>query len=1009
MKTFTRFFCIAVLLCIRVMPLPAEEGTITEANRQLRHIFKDLDHPTNFLYERSAHILEDEYFAEECQLVTDCDKWFYAYDEMYNSAKDQSVLQKPETIALEALEHSDYDVPLGIIDYKFCRFTPTALSQKYEYFYFDTLENQLHLRVHFDDWRASEAIYKMDHIFMVSPLVERVTTLHPTFFIHTLAVGKEVKETYEKGYTLYIDFGDDEGKRELNKKDFFCQVDYKKSGDYIITVYAEYEQKQVGWSYSKITVQGEDLESTAMNLSDVKCNEGEYEVYENGGLEVFEFTPKDPPADYDKHAKTIFVLSGYNPTAFRKSYQGRSAQELYNKYIWEGKMHNLLSLGYKFVIVDWVYPNDDIRDNAHRLSKLLNHYIKKNIENENFEEFVIIGHSMGCLVGRYALLKMEHPQERWASTDRLHNTRLFISNDGPHQGVNIPMSLQAIYGDALCPGGYLYGFADFLNSRTRVNLDLVNTGLNGTSVQQMLNRHYKTQTRISDETYSYDAHDDYYELQKDFKNLGDYPQYCKLVALVNGSLGGEGQDNMYYDDVEKYISYPGTKRQPNDHLLYMRNQVRYRILGLKFINDIEVDIRTNPDINTIGLLFNMQYTRVRPHIKVYWFGIKVTYTQDIFSYHRYGTNLLPYCVSAGSHEYLKRDKSSSNFSWGGFLNLGFLGLNFTIDPGNSFRMNTYMGIPWLCDRNHGFEIYTDGLGFGFVPVNSAMDYRTSESNFCINFADTLVTDMFKSTPFHTVIGHYRNNEDDNTPNGNHEDVINPVLYRISNLGEFGAPIETSICPELRKRLVNSEIGDDDIYLENRRHPYYLTTLSMPGSIILNKNTPYYGYYDKICNHLYHTQYRTPNIVALSKRGLYHFYHSTTLFAFTNDSIYDYDEWNLGRGFTRKVGDFPFDYISNCENMSYIDYQYDHQTEPRHILPDKYNVKETQEYAIDLQSLEKFCCTSSWLYTSLGQRICNVEIDANNQIILPTHLSAGIYILTGTLGDGTAKTSKILIK
>lgn len=134
MKTFTRFFCIAVLLCIRVMPLPAEEGTITEANRQLRHIFKDLDHPTNFLYERSAHILEDEYFAEECQLVTDCDKWFYAYDEMYNSAKDRSVLQKPETIALEALEHSDYDVPLGIIDYKFCRFTPTALSQNMSIF-----------------------------------------------------------------------------------------------------------------------------------------------------------------------------------------------------------------------------------------------------------------------------------------------------------------------------------------------------------------------------------------------------------------------------------------------------------------------------------------------------------------------------------------------------------------------------------------------------------------------------------------------------------------------------------------------------------------------------------------------------------------------------------------------------------------------------------------------------------------------------------------------------------
>lgn len=1006
MKTFTRFFCIAVLLCIRVMPLPAEEGTITEANRQLRHIFKDLDHPTNFLYERSAHILEDEYFAEECQLVTDCDKWFYAYDEMYNSAKDRSVLQKPETIALEALEHSDYDVPLGIIDYKFCRFTPTALSQKYEYFYFDTLENQLHLRVHFDDWRASEAIYKMDHIFMVSPLVERVTTLHPTFFIHTLAVDKEVKEAYEKGYTLYIDFGDDEGKRELNKKDFFCQVDYKKSGDYIITVYAEYEQKQEGWSYSKITVQGEDQESITANLSDVKCNEGEYEVYENEGLEVFEFTPKDRPADYDKHAKTIFVLSGYNPTAFRKSYQGRGAQELYNKYIWEGKMHNLLSLGYKFVIVDWVYPNDDIRDNAHRLSKLLNSYIKKNIENENFEEFVIIGHSMGCLVGRYALLKMEHPQERWATTDRLHNTRLFISNDGPHQGVNIPMSLQAIYGDALCSGGYLYGFADFLNSRTRVNLDLVNTGLNGTSVQQMLNRHYKTQTRISDETYSYDAHDDYYELQKDFKNLGDYPQYCKLVALVNGSLGGEGQDNMYYDDVEKYISYPGTKRQPNDHLLYMRNQVRYRIFGLKFINDIEVDIRTNPDINTIGLLFNMQYTRVRPHIKVYWFGIKVTYTQDIFSYHRYGTNLLPYCVSAGSHEYFKRDKSSSNFSWGGFLNLGFLGLNFTIDPGNSFRMNTYMGIPWLCDRNHGFEIYTDGLGFGFVPVNSAMDYHTPESNFCINFADTLVTDLFKYSPFDVVIGRYESDER-NPSNNNHEEIINPIIYdtyAYKNGNKY--PLYMSLCPYIPRRLLNAEIGDESIYLENRQYPsmFYVSFLSIPLAVYLDISTPYYAYFSPLRHNLDETQYTVPYTRTISRNLPYNFGNDYPhrLGIFCNDTIYSTSTSNYKiNKFTDKIGDYPLEY--DCPHMDDIENLYLKKSQERHIQKNN----EDHNFLITNTIIGTY---KAYLYTPLGTLVhtTNINMDDENLLSLPI-LPTGVYVLVYQSDTGEQHTSKIFIQ
>lgn len=53
------------------------------------------------------------------------------------------------------------------------------------------------------------------------------------------------------------------------------------------------------------------------------------------------------------------------------------------------------------------------------------------------EQNVVIGMSMGGLVARYALRHME-------TTNRIHDTKLYISHDAPHQGANLPLSLQAL-------------------------------------------------------------------------------------------------------------------------------------------------------------------------------------------------------------------------------------------------------------------------------------------------------------------------------------------------------------------------------------------------------------------------------------------------------------------------------------------------------------------------------------------------------------------------------------
>ncbi len=341
-------------------------------------------------------------------------------------------------------------------------------------------------------------------------------------------------------------------------------------------------------------------------------------------------------------------------------------------------MTNLPALGYKLVIIDWKDPNDDIRNNARRFFSILNDY-KCNANNE--EQFVVIGHSMGCLIGRYALTAMENGWETCCYPEKMHNTRLFISNDGHHQGVNIPMSLQTLYGDALGPGGYLRGLSDFMDALTLVRLDFSHSLLNATSVKQMLNRHYSTGL---DNDY-YTETSEFQDFFSSLEAIGNYPQYCKLVALSNGSMEGAKQQNVYYDEeLDTYFGYTDEFREPNDHLFFMDNELKFTVLGLSFGTEQSIDLRSNPD--GYGQLFNIFWGTYKPRIKLYWFGVRITRAYDGNWYSRDGDNLLPYCTAAGGNEYKNRDRRVAKSPWGVWLGLGGLGLDMYVEPGSTFAV-----------------------------------------------------------------------------------------------------------------------------------------------------------------------------------------------------------------------------------------------------------------------------------------------------------------------------------
>jgi len=102
--------------------------------------------------------------------------------------------------------------------------------------------------------------------------------------------------------------------------------------------------------------------------------------------------------------------------------------------------------GYDLVFVDYLNGTDYIQRNAYMVEEVIRWVNTQKADAGSTEKNVVLGMSMGGLVGRYALRHMELNGE-------IHDTKLYISHDSPHQGANVPLSVQAfvrhLYGEEI--------------------------------------------------------------------------------------------------------------------------------------------------------------------------------------------------------------------------------------------------------------------------------------------------------------------------------------------------------------------------------------------------------------------------------------------------------------------------------------------------------------------------------------------------------------------------------
>ncbi|MCC5878201.1 MAG: hypothetical protein JJU11_18435 [Candidatus Sumerlaeia bacterium] len=101
-------------------------------------------------------------------------------------------------------------------------------------------------------------------------------------------------------------------------------------------------------------------------------------------------------------------------------------------------LEELNNAGYDIIFVDFQSNRGDLKKNANYV-KLLIQYLNEELEsNESTEQLVLLGMGTGAIASRIALREME-------LEGCCHNTRVYTSFDGPHNGLNIPLGLQAFF------------------------------------------------------------------------------------------------------------------------------------------------------------------------------------------------------------------------------------------------------------------------------------------------------------------------------------------------------------------------------------------------------------------------------------------------------------------------------------------------------------------------------------------------------------------------------------
>lgn len=191
----------------------------------------------------------------------------------------------------------------------------------------------------------------------------------------------------------------------------------------------------------------------------------------------------------------------------------------------------LRSNGRDVIYLNFQSGGADIRTNSNVLRNLIE---SVNREKQGNQPNVVIGESMGGLVARWAIRRME-------MGGRTHNVSHYISFDSPHKGANVPVGYQKLLEDIdRIDIRQLFGIGQGA-------IDDAFDLLNSKAAKQMLLRHRGA-----------NPHPDFTSWQNELNSIGFPTQGgIRNIAIVNGALNGStaGNGDLDYNPGSRILEY----------------------------------------------------------------------------------------------------------------------------------------------------------------------------------------------------------------------------------------------------------------------------------------------------------------------------------------------------------------------------------------------------------------------------------------------------------------------
>lgn len=736
--------------------------------------------PSKILYDRVFGMADLENFHGKTGTdTTEAAHFYQAYYELINANYNTSAMLDYNAMRqkIDNTFNQNSSIALGIINYNFHSLDPESLSKN-----LITVSNGQA----YDVPGRTLSPYLAKRTLIAAPLLPfdniAVYTGNTSFKLDTQFFYTN------SGTTLQycdINFGDGQGPRRVSPNST-VNINYTTAGEKLIRFSVKLSNGELlqAYSFLSVTTPPTAVATAFSTANSGRCNtivevpvtgyDFNVNQYENPGSSTIKnerakvtahiyFADKN--CSDKKVRKPIVFLDGIDPM------NTRDRDEIYENYINDFNNDKVnINLGEKFraedydlIIVDYEDGGDYIEKNGLAVIKVLESLYTT--YGQNFEQdFVVIGPSMGALVGQYALAEAERRGKN------LH-TRLYISFDGPHQGANIPIGIQQA-------AGYVFKseiVAPSRNCQTREyneGIEEESFASNVPAAKQLLLHHYLT---LSENPKAHPYRDIFVANM----NRAGYPKNCRNIAIVNGSIKALNQSS---------ISATG------------------EILKARLL--LNVGARKGFDLINWRFYASPQSGRSKTFDAFTFMPIAILkgLEENYIEYGRPATGNYSLDILPGGYSPTMEEIVNANFT---SVPVGCVPITY-IPPVYGTGMGDFVRVPFKTfKKGKNIKITSASPNHSFIPTTSAVDLRHSSGHkFVYNFStENIVCNGL--TPFDAVY----------VPNGNQKHVAinseNAVWFENEIKGIPRLPVldskasitgSSTICGEQVYEVINFPIG-----------------------------------------------------------------------------------------------------------------------------------------------------------------------------------------------------------